>query len=101
VLTEVALGIHIYDIKDQDSQSEPDSNNEQQVDLIDDEIRRSPINISPTQAAAPVMSATRTQPVITVQVGGGNAPPLRPGTPPQTGGMMLASLQNRFNAALR
>jgi hypothetical protein len=48
VLVETALGIHIYNIKDQDSQSEPDSDNEQQMDPIDDKIRRSSINISPT-----------------------------------------------------
>jgi hypothetical protein len=100
VLGEPALGIHTYDIEDQNSQEQPDSNNKQQMDPIDDEIRRSPINISPAQVAAPVMSATRTQPVITVQVGGGSAPPSRPGTPP-VGGTTLASLQNRLNAALR
>jgi hypothetical protein len=101
VLAEVALEIHTYNIEDQDGQSEPDSNNEQQMDPINDEIRRSPVNISPTQAAAPVMSMTRTQPVITVQAGGGNAPPSRSGTPPQMGGMTLASLQNRLNMVLR
>jgi hypothetical protein len=100
VLTEVALRIHVYDIEDQEGQSEPDSENEQQMDLINDEIRRSPINISPVQMAPPVMSATRTQPVITVQAGGGNALPLRPGTPPVSG-MTLASLQSRLNVALR
>jgi hypothetical protein len=47
VLAEVALGIHAYNIEDQDSQSKPDSNNEQQLDPINDKIRRSPINISP------------------------------------------------------
>jgi hypothetical protein len=92
VLAEAALGIHAYNIEDQDSQSEPDSDNEQHTDLINDKIRRSPINISPTQVAAPVMSVTRTQPVITVQAGGSNALPSRPGTPPQMGGMTLASL---------
>jgi hypothetical protein len=46
------------------------------------------------------MSMMRTQPVITVQAGGGNAPPSRPETPPM-GGMTLVSLQNRLNVALR
>jgi hypothetical protein len=98
VLAEVALGIHTYDIEDQDGQSKPDSDNKQQSDPINDEIRRSPINISPIRAAVPIMSATRMQPVITVQVGGGNAPPLRLGTPPAM--TTLASLQMRLNAAL-
>jgi hypothetical protein len=99
VLAEAVLEIHAYDIKDQDGQSEPDSNNKQQMDPTDNAIWRSPINISPVQAAAPVMSATRMQPAITVQVGGGNAPPSRPGTPPAM--TTLASLQMRLNAALQ
>jgi hypothetical protein len=102
VLGEPALEIHTYDIEDQGGHSEPDSDNEQQPDLIDNEIRRSLIHISPTRMTI-AMSTTRTQPVIMVQVGGSNAPSSRPGTPP-TGvpltGMMLASLQNRLNAAL-
>jgi hypothetical protein len=52
VLAEAALGIHAYDIKDQDSQSKPDSDNEQQLDPIDNAIRRSPINISPIQGSS-------------------------------------------------
>jgi hypothetical protein len=99
VLAEVALEIHAYDIEDQDGHSKPDSDNEQQSDLINDTIRRSPINISPVWTAAPVMSATRMQPAITVQVGGGNSLPSRPGTPPAM--MTLASLQMRLNAALQ
>jgi hypothetical protein len=47
VLTEAALKIHAYDIKDQDGHSKLDSNNEQQSDPIDNMICRSPINISP------------------------------------------------------
>jgi hypothetical protein len=98
VLAEVALEIHTYNIEDHDGQSEPDSNNEQQTDPTDDAIQRSPINISPVQAAALIMSATRMQPAITVQAGGSNALPSRPGTPPAI--MTLASLQMRLNAAL-
>jgi hypothetical protein len=98
VLAEAALEIHVYDIEDQDGQSKPDSNNEQQSDLIDDAIHRSPIRISPVRAAHPIMLVTRMQPAITIQVGGANAPPLRPGTPPAM--TMLASLQMRLNAAL-
>jgi hypothetical protein len=100
VLTEVALRIHTYDIEDQEGQSEPDSKGKQQMDLINDKIRRSPVNISPVQAAPPVMSMTRTQPVITVQVGGGNALPLRSGTPPVSG-LTFVSLQSRLNTVLR
>jgi hypothetical protein len=47
VLAEAALEIHAYNIEDQDGYSKPDSDNEQQLDPIDDMIRRSPINISP------------------------------------------------------
>jgi hypothetical protein len=98
VLAETALEIHTYNIEDQDGQSKPDSDNEQQTDPTDNTICRSPINISPVQAAAPIMSAMRMQPAVTVQAGGGNAPPSRLGTPPAM--MTLASLQMRLNAAL-
>jgi hypothetical protein len=101
VLGEPALGIHAYDIEAQDEQSQQSSDDKQQMDLIDDEIRRSPVTISPIQASVPIMSMMRTSPVITVQVGGSNALPSRPGTPPQTGGTTLASLQSRLNVALR
>jgi hypothetical protein len=70
------------------------------MDLIDDKIQRSPINISSIQVAPPIMSVMRMQPAITVQAGEGNAPPLRSGTPPM-GGMTLASLQSRLNVALK
>jgi hypothetical protein len=99
VLAEAVLDIHAHDIKDQDSQSEPDSDDKCQPDPINNKIRRSPINISPIWAAVPIMSATRMQPAITVQVGGGNALPSRSGIPPAM--MTLASLQSRLNAALR
>jgi hypothetical protein len=101
VLVEAALDIHAYDIKDQDGQSEPDGDNEQQMDPINDEIRRSLVTISPIRAAAPIMSMTRTSPVITIQVGGSNALPSRPGTPPAVAEMTLASLQSRLNMVLR
>jgi hypothetical protein len=97
VLREPALEVHTYNIEDQEGQSKPDSDNEQQWDLINDKIRRSPIWISLARTTV-AMSATRTQPAITVQVGGGNAPPLRPGTPLM--GTTLASLQNWLNVAL-
>jgi hypothetical protein len=98
VLAEAALEIHAYNIEDQDGHSEPNSDNKQQSDPIDNTIRQSPINISPVRAAVPIMSATRTQPAITVQAGGGNALSSRPGTPPAM--TTLASLQMRLNAAL-
>jgi hypothetical protein len=96
VLGEPALEIHAYDIEDQGGHSELDSDNEQQQDPIDKEIRHSPIHISPARMTM-AMSVTRTQLAIMVQVGRGSAPPSRPGMPPTT----LASLQNRLNAALR
>jgi hypothetical protein len=101
VLGEPALEIHTYDIKDQAGQIKPDSDNEPAQDPIDNEIRRSPIHISSIQTAAPVMSAMRMQPVVTIHTGGSNAPPSRPRTPPQMGETTLASLQNRLNMALR
>jgi hypothetical protein len=101
VLREAALEIHTYNIKGHENPSKLDSDNEPQEDLINSEIRRSPIAISPIRTAAPVMSVTRTQPTITTPVGGSNAPPLRPGTPPVMMGTMLASLQSRLHAALQ
>jgi hypothetical protein len=81
VLGELALAIHVYDIKDRVKQSQLSSNNKQGMDPINDKIRRSPATISPIQASAPAMSVMRISPVITVMAGGSGAPPLRPGTP--------------------
>jgi hypothetical protein len=98
VLGEPALEVHAHNIKDQGGQSEPDSDNECEQDPINNKIRRSPIWISPARTTR-AMSATRMQPAITVQVGGSNAPPSRPRTPPA--GTTLVSLQNRLNVVLR
>jgi hypothetical protein len=93
VLGEPTLGIHAYDCENQDKSSK-DSSDEQETDPIDDEIRQSPVTISPTRAAAVTMSVMATTPVITVT--GGRAESLPPAV-----GVTPTSIQNRMNAMLR
>jgi hypothetical protein len=101
VLGELALAIHTHDIEDEDRSSQQSSNNKQQMDPVNDKIRRSPATISPIQLSAPMMLATWTSPVITVMARGSGTPPPRQGTPPPVVGATPASIQSRMNAVLR
>jgi hypothetical protein len=70
VLGEPALEIHAYNTKDQNEESQQSSDDEQRIDPLDDEIRRSPATISPIQIAAPIMlTTTRMTPLVTVTMG--------------------------------
>jgi hypothetical protein len=68
VLGEPALEVHVYNYKDKTELSQ-ESSDEQEVDPIDNKTRRSPVMISPTRAAAPMMFTIMTTPVITITAG--------------------------------
>jgi hypothetical protein len=87
--------VHTYDCEDK-TKSSQESDDEQEPDPIDNEIRHGPVTISPIRTAAPLMSttATRTAPTIAVMVRGR-------ASPPPTAGITPESIQNKFNAALR
>jgi hypothetical protein len=70
VLGEPALAIHVHDIEDEDKSSQQSSDDEQQIDPVDNEIRRSPATISPIWSSALTMLATRTNPVTMITAGG-------------------------------
>jgi hypothetical protein len=65
ILGEPTPEVHTYDCEDK-TKSSQESSDEQADDPLDEEIRRSPVAISPTRAA---MSMTMTTPAIMITTG--------------------------------
>jgi hypothetical protein len=91
-LGKPAPKVHKYDWKDK-TKSSLDSSEELGQDLINNEIRHSPVEISP-QLAISSMSATRTALMVMVTLA-------RAASPAPAAGMTPASIQGKLNAALR
>jgi hypothetical protein len=91
-LGEPAPKVHEYDCKDK-TESSSDSSEEPDRDLIDDEIRNSPVEISP-QLVISSMSATRMAPMVMVT-------PVRAASPIPVAGTTPALIQGKLNTVLR
>jgi hypothetical protein len=91
-LGEPAPKVHKYDCEDK-TKSSSDSSDELERDPIDNEIRHSPVEISPWLGTSS-MSATRMAPTITVT-------PVRAASPTPAAGMTPASIQGKLNVTLR
>jgi hypothetical protein len=91
-LGEPAPEVHKYDCEDK-TESSSDSDDDLKPNLIDHEIRHSPVEISP-QLAISSMSATRMAPTFMVNLARAVSPALTAGATP-------ASIQGKFNTVLR
>jgi hypothetical protein len=91
-LGEPAPEVHEYDCDDK-TETSSDSDDDPEPDPIDNQIRHSPVEISPWLAATS-MSATRMAPMVTVT-------PIRAASPSPMVGAMSAAIATKFNMALR
>jgi hypothetical protein len=89
-LGEPAPEVHTYDCEDK-TKSSQESDNKPEPDPIDNEIRHSPMAISPYQVAASMLAtATRMAPTLTVA-------PARAASPAPAIGMTPALIQSKLN----
>jgi hypothetical protein len=92
-LGEPAQEVHAYNCEDKTESS----SDEQEPDPVNNEIRHSAVTISPSRAAAPSMSMTRTAPAIGMVAGGS---PVQTSASIAPTGTTPTSIQSKLNAML-